>query len=37
LNSKDESTSVSVLNADGKPETSVNAERIIKVLADDLK
>ncbi len=37
LNSKDESTSVSVLKADGKPETSVNAERIIKVLADDLK
>ena len=37
LRSKDESTSVSVLNADGKPETSVNAERIIKVLADDLK
>ncbi|MDO9279223.1 MAG: outer membrane protein assembly factor BamC [Polaromonas sp.] len=37
LNSKDESTSVSVLNAEGKPETSVNAERIIKVLADDLK
>lgn len=37
LNSKDESTSVSVLNSDGKPETSVNAERIIKVLADDLK
>ena len=37
LNSKDESTSVSVLNADDKPETSVNAERIIKVLADDLK
>ena len=37
LRSKDESTSVSVLNADGKPETSVNAERIIKVLADDLR
>ena len=37
LRSKDESTTVSVLNADGKPETSVNAERIIKVLADDLR
>ena len=37
LNSKDESTSISVLNGDGKPEISVNAERIIKVLADDLK
>ncbi len=37
LRSKDESTSVSVLNAEGQPETSVNAERIIKVLADDLR
>jgi outer membrane protein assembly factor BamC len=37
LRSKDDSTSVSVLNADGQPETSVNAERIIKVLADDLR
>jgi outer membrane protein assembly factor BamC len=37
LHSKDESTTVSVLNTDGKPETSVNAERIIKVLADDLR
>jgi outer membrane protein assembly factor BamC len=37
LRSKDDSTTVSVLNADGKPETSVNAERIVKVLADDLK
>jgi len=37
LRSQGESTSVSVLNADGKPETSVNAERIIKVLADDLR
>jgi outer membrane protein assembly factor BamC len=37
LRSQGESTSVSVLNADGKPETSANAERIIKVLADDLR
>jgi outer membrane protein assembly factor BamC len=37
LRSQGESTSVSVLNADGKPESSVNAERIIKVLADDLR
>jgi len=37
LRSQDQSTSVSVLNADGQPETSVNAERIIKVLADDLR
>ncbi|MFT4991348.1 MAG: outer membrane protein assembly factor BamC [Polaromonas sp.] len=37
LRSKDESTTVSVLNAGGKPETSVNAERILKVLADDLR
>jgi outer membrane protein assembly factor BamC len=37
LRSQGESTSVSVLNANGKPESSVNAERIIKVLADDLR
>jgi outer membrane protein assembly factor BamC len=37
LRSQGESTSVSVLNAEGKPESSVNAERIIKVLADDLR
>ncbi len=37
LRSKEESTSVSVLNAAGQPETSVNAERIVKVLADELK
>ncbi len=37
LRSKDESTSVSVLNADGQPEASVNSERILKVLADDLR
>ncbi|MEY3871669.1 MAG: outer membrane protein assembly factor BamC [Pseudomonadota bacterium] len=37
LRSQDDSTSVSVLNADGKPESSANAERIIKVLADDLR
>ncbi|MEY3488247.1 MAG: NlpB/DapX lipoprotein, partial [Pseudomonadota bacterium] len=32
-----ETTSVSVLNADGKPDTSGNAQRIVQVLADDLK
>ena len=37
LRSQGESTSVSVLNANGKPESSVNAERIVKVLADDLR
>jgi outer membrane protein assembly factor BamC len=37
LRSKDESTTVSVLNADGKTETAVNAERILKVLADDVR
>jgi len=28
---------VSVLNEAGAPETSANAERIVKVIADDLK
>ena len=37
LSSKNEQTSVTVLNAEGKPESSVNAQRILKVLADDLK
>ncbi len=37
LVSQGESTTVSVLNASGGPETSANAERIVKVLADDLK
>ena len=32
-----ESTTVSVLDANGKPETSVNAQRIVNVIADDLK
>jgi outer membrane protein assembly factor BamC len=32
-----ESTTVSVLNANAEPETSDNAQRILKVLADDLK
>lgn len=31
------STTVSVLNAAGAPETSANASRIVKVIADDLK
>jgi outer membrane protein assembly factor BamC len=35
--SQGESTTVSVLTAAGVPETSVNAQRIIKVIADDLK
>jgi outer membrane protein assembly factor BamC len=37
LTSKGDTTSVSVLNAEGKPETSGNAQRIVQVLADDLK
>jgi outer membrane protein assembly factor BamC len=37
LTAKGETTSVSVLNADGKPDTSGNAQRIVQVLADDLK
>jgi outer membrane protein assembly factor BamC len=32
-----EATMVSVLNANAEPETSDNAQRILKVLADDLK
>ncbi len=32
-----ESTSVAVLNASGTPETSANAQRIVQVIADDLK
>ncbi len=30
-------TTVSVLDASGKPETSANAQRILKVIADDLR
>lgn len=37
VQSQGESTVVSVLNASGMPETSDNAERIVKVIADDLK
>lgn len=35
--SKGESTTVSVLNATGAPDSSVNAQRIVKLIADDLK
>jgi outer membrane protein assembly factor BamC len=37
VKSQGESTTVSVLNAAGAPETSANAQRIVKVIADDLK
>jgi outer membrane protein assembly factor BamC len=37
LKSQGESTTVSVQNAAGAPETSDNAARIVKVIADDLK
>ena len=37
LRSVGESTTVSVLNAAGNPESSANAQRIVKVLADDLR
>jgi outer membrane protein assembly factor BamC len=37
LRSQGESTTVSVLNANGGPESSDNAQRIVKVLADDLR
>lgn len=37
LRSQGESTTVSVLNDNGGPESSDNAQRIVKVLADDLR
>jgi outer membrane protein assembly factor BamC len=37
VKSQGESTTVSVLNTTGAPETSANAQRIVKVIADDLK
>jgi outer membrane protein assembly factor BamC len=37
LKSQGDATTVSVLNALGAPESSVNAQRIVKVIADDLK
>ncbi len=37
VRSQGESTVVSVLNATGAPETSANAQRIVKVISDDLK
>ncbi len=37
VRSQGESTTVSVLNANGAPETSANAQRIVQVIADDLK
>jgi outer membrane protein assembly factor BamC len=37
VKSQGESTTVSVLNAAGAPETSANAQRIVNVIADDLK
>jgi outer membrane protein assembly factor BamC len=37
LKSQGESTTVSVLNAQGVQEASVNAQRIVQVIADDLK
>ena len=37
LTAKGDMTSVTVLNAEGKPDTTGNAQRIFKVLADDLK
>jgi outer membrane protein assembly factor BamC len=37
LKTEGETTTVSVLNASGAPETSQNAQRIVQVIADDLK
>lgn len=37
VKSQGEASTVSVLNETGAPETSANADRIVKVIADDLK
>jgi outer membrane protein assembly factor BamC len=37
LKTEGQTTTVSVLNANGAPETSANAQRIVQVIADDLK
>jgi outer membrane protein assembly factor BamC len=37
LKTEGETTTVSVFNANGTPETSANAQRIVQVIADDLK
>lgn len=37
VKSQGESSTVSVLDADGNPETSATAQRIVKVIADDIK
>ena len=37
VKSQGDATMVSVLNAQGAPESSVNAQRIVQVIADDLK
>jgi outer membrane protein assembly factor BamC len=37
VRSQGEATTVAVLNAAGSPESSANAQRIVKVLADDLR
>jgi outer membrane protein assembly factor BamC len=37
LKTEGETTTVSVLNASGAPESSQNAQRIVQVIADDLK
>jgi outer membrane protein assembly factor BamC len=37
LKSEGQSTTVSVLNAAGAPESSTDAQRIVQVIADDLK
>ena len=37
VRSQGEATTVSVLNAQGAPEASANAQRIVQIIADDLK
>jgi outer membrane protein assembly factor BamC len=37
VKSQGENSIVSILNDQGAPESSANAQRIVKVIADDLK
>jgi outer membrane protein assembly factor BamC len=37
VRSSETQTTVSVLNANGQPESSANAQRIVQLMADDLK
>ena len=37
VKSEGNKSNVTVLNAQGQPETSANAQRIVRVITDDLK